>query len=114
MASATNVGPWVAVGVPIDSVGAPSGGPPFGTEESPAALRRRGLVERVGATDRGDLAVRVTGPDRDPGSGIVGYPSVRRTTVTVRGAVADVVRSGGRPLLLGGCCALVMGAVAGL
>ena len=61
--------PWVAVGVPIDSVGAPVGGPPFGTEEAPDALRRRGFVERVGATDRGDLAVRVTGPDRDPGSG---------------------------------------------
>ena len=106
--------PWVAVGVPIDSVGAPDGGPPFGTEEAPEALRRRGFVERVGATDRGDLAVRVTGPDRDPGSGIVGYPSVREMTATVRAAVADVLRSGGRPLLMGGCCSLVMGAVAGL
>ena len=107
-------GRWVVLGVPIDSVGAPSGGPPFGTEESPAALRRRGLVGRVGAVDAGDLDVRVTGPDRDPESGIVGYPSVRETVVRLRPAVAQIVAAGGRPLLLGGCCALVMGAVAGL
>jgi len=107
-------GRWVVVGVPIDSVGAPAGGPPFGTEESPAALRRRDLVRRVRAADRGDLDVRVTGPDRDRSSGIVGYPSVRETTRRVRAAVAEVVTGGGRPLLLGGCCALLMGAVAGL
>ncbi len=105
---------WTVLGVPIDSVGAPAGGPPFGTEESPAALRGRGVVERLGATDRGDLAVRVTGPDRDPVTGVVGYPSVRATTVVVRDAVAELVADGRRPLLLGGCCALVMGAVAGL
>jgi arginase len=58
--------------------------------------------------------VRVTGPDRDLASGIVGYPSVRETTQRVRSAVAEVASGGGRPLLLGGCCALVMGAVAGL
>jgi arginase len=105
---------WVVLGVPIDSVGAPAGGPPFGTEESPTALRSRGLVPRLQAADRGDLDVRVTGPVRDPGTGIVGYPSVRATTVSVRSAVAEVAASGARPFVLGGCCALVMGAVAGL
>ncbi len=104
---------WACLGVPIDSVGAPSGGPAFGTERSPAALRRRELPRRVGAVDRGDLDVRVTGPDRDPRSGIVGYASVRDMVVRLRPAVADLVRDGRRPLLLGGCCALVMGAVAG-
>ncbi len=104
---------WACLGVPIDSVGAPAGGPPFGTEQAPAAFRRRGLPARVGASDGGDLAVRVTGPVRDPRTGIVGYPSVREMVTTLRPAVAGLVAAGRRPLLLGGCCALVMGAVAG-
>jgi arginase len=104
---------WTCLGVPIDSVGAPAGGPSFGTEAAPAALRLRGLPGRIGAFDAGDLAVRVTGPDRDPATGILGYPSVRDMVTRVRPAVADLARAGSRPLLLGGCCALVMGAVAG-
>ena len=108
-----NSGAWACLGVPIDSVGAPAGGPPFGTEEAPAAFRRRGLPDRVGASDHGDLAVRVTGPVRDPRTGIVGYPSVRDMVTRLRPAVAGLVAAGRRPLVLGGCCALVMGAVAG-
>jgi arginase len=104
---------WVCVGVPIDSVGSPAGGPPFGTEAAPAAMRARGLPARLGAQDLGDLDVRVTGPARDPESGLVGWPSVGTMTTEVRDAVRRVLTSGGRPLLLGGCCSLVMGAVAG-
>jgi arginase len=104
---------WTVLGVPIDTIGAPAGGPPFGTEASPAALRALGLPTRLGARDLGDLEVRVTGPDRDPVSGIVGWPSVGDMTTQVRAAVREVLAAGERPLLLGGCCGLVMGAVAG-
>jgi arginase len=104
---------WSVLGVPIDSMGAPAGGPPYGTEEAPAALRRRGLVARLDAHDLGDLDVRVTGPERDPESGLVGWPSLGTTTARIRSAVAGALDEGRRPLLLGGCCALVMGAVAG-
>lgn len=104
---------WAVVGVPIDTVGSPDGGPTFGTEASPAALRALNLVSRLGARDAGDLAVRVTGRERDPVSGIVGWPSVGVMTTEVREAVRRVIGSGERPLLLGGCCGLVMGAVAG-
>jgi arginase len=106
-------GPWVCLGVPIDSVAAPPGGEPFGTEGGPAALRRRDLPARIGAADGGDLAVRVTGTARDPSSGIIGYPSVRDMVCRLRSAVAGVLAAGRRPVLMGGCCALVMGAVAG-
>ncbi len=105
--------PWAMIGVPVDSVAAPAGGPPFGTERSPAALRSLGLAARLGAQDLGDLEVRITGPERDPVSGIVGWPSVAATTTAVRAAVAGLLADGRRPLLLGGCCAIVMGAVAG-
>jgi arginase len=101
------------LGIPIDSVGSPAGGPAFGTERAPAALRARGLVETVGADDRGDLEVRVTGPARDPESGLVGWPALGTTTARIRPAVRAILAEERRPLLLGGCCALVMGAVAG-
>lgn len=97
------------LGVPIDSVGR-SGG----TELAPAVLRDAGLVERLGAADRGDLDVRIRGEERDPDTGIVGSPDVLAMTAVVRGAVAEMVTAGERPLVLGGCCSLVPGALAGV
>jgi arginase len=101
---------WTVLGVPVDSVAAPAGGGPFGTEESPAALRSLGLVGRLGAADGGDLDVRITGPHRDEVSGIVGWPSVASVVTGVRTAVASLLADGQRPLLLGGCCTILMGA----
>ncbi len=105
--------PWACLGVPIDSVGSPDGGPPSGTEMAPAALRARNIARRLGAADHGDASVRVTGSQCDPVSGIVGWPSVGTMTIAVRTAVRQVIAGGERPFLLGGCCALLMGAVAG-
>jgi arginase len=104
---------WACLGVPIDSIASPDGGPPFGTEAAPAALRARDIVARLGAADLGDAQVRVTGPERDPVSGIVGWPSVGSMTAAVRTEVRTLIAAGQRPFLLGGCCALAMGAVAG-
>ncbi len=104
---------WACMGVPIDSIGSPDGGPPFGTEMAPAELRARGIVSKLGAADHGDTSVRVTGSRRDPASGIVGWPSVGAMIADVRGATGELLAGGKRPFLLGGCCALVMGAVAG-
>jgi arginase len=100
---------WAVIGVPIDSVGR-SGG----TELAPAALREHGIVERLGAADRGDLDVKVRGDERDPATGVIGIDGVVATTIAVRGAVRDAIGAGTRPLLLGGCCTLVPGALAGL
>ena len=100
---------WTVLGVPIDSVGR-SGG----TELAPAALREAGLVERLGIADRGDVDVRIRGEERDPETGIVGSPDVLRMTVTMRSAIRSMLSSGQRPLVLGGCCSLVPGAMAGV
>jgi arginase len=104
--------PWTVLGIPIDSVAAPDGGAPFGTEAAPAALRRRGLVARLGADDAGDLDVRVVGPERDWESGLVGWPSLAGCITGIRDGVTTLLDQGRRPFLLGGCCALVMGAAA--
>lgn len=104
---------WTALGVPVDSVAAPAGGPPFGTELGPQSLRDHGLVHRLKAADAGDLAVRIVGPDREPRSGIVGWPSVGATVAGIRTAVSQMMADGQRPLLMGGCCTILMGAAAG-
>jgi arginase len=101
--------PWAAVGVPIDSVGR-SGG----TELAPNAVRDRDLLARLGAEDRGDLDVRVHGDERDPATGVIGIEGVLTTTRAVRAAVRDILQDGARPLVLGGCCTLVPGALAGM
>lgn len=109
-----------ALGVPIDSVGRTAtlpgdvGGHDFGTEQMPAALRRAGLVESLGVRDLGDLEVQLVGSRRDPDSGLVAWPSLDPVTRAIRSAVATSASAGQRPLLLGGCCALLPGAVAGL
>jgi arginase len=100
---------WTALGVPIDSVGRNGG-----TELAPAALREAGLVRRLGIADRGDLDVGIRGDERDAETGIVGSPDVLATTAAVRAAVAEMVAAGERPLVLGGCCTLVPGALAGV
>ena len=104
---------WTILGVPVDSVAAPAGGPAFGTERSPQVLRTHDIASRLGAHDLGDLDVRIVGPDRDPVSGIVGWPSVALATTAIRTEVSRVMAGGGRPLVLGGCCAILMGAAAG-
>jgi arginase len=96
--------------VPVDSVGAVAGQPPFGTERSPAALRDLGLADRLGAADAGDLDVRITGRDRDPASGLVGWPSLGPAVTQIRAAVRELLLAGERPLLVGGCCTILMGA----
>jgi arginase len=104
----------VVTGVPIDCVSAPAAdSEPFGTELGPVALREAGLAGAVGAADAGDLPVRLTGRIRDPATGIVGWPSVQELTSAVRLQVRDVLAGGGIPVLVGGCCTLLPGALAG-
>ena len=99
----------VLVGVPIDSLGKPGG-----TELAPGVWREQGIAEALGARDAGDLPVRIVGEERDPASGIVGYPTVVTTCERVRDGVAPLLASGAFTVVLGGCCALVPGVAAAL
>ena len=78
----------VVVGVPIDSLGKPGG-----TELSPGVYREQDVAEALGARDAGDLPVRIVGEDRDPVSGIVGYPTVVSTCEGVRDGLAPCWRA---------------------
>lgn len=98
------------IGVPIDSVGE-SGG----TELGPGALRRAGVLDALGGPrDDGDLPVHLRGTERDAASGIVAYPDVMATSRAIGDAVADALRAGRRPLLLGGCCTMLVGVAVAL
>jgi arginase len=105
--------PWVMMGVPIDCVGFKPEGPPRGTELSPAYLRQAGIVEELYVDDYGDLSVRINRTGRDPETGILGFDSVCAMTRVVRENVAQLIGWGVRPLLVGGCCSFLPGAVAG-
>jgi arginase len=104
----------VLIGVPIDCIGAPTAdGAAFGCELAPAALRASGVVEALGAADDGDLGVRLIGRGRDSATGILGWPGVVEVTSAVRAKVHEVVAAGQLPVILGGCCTLLPGALAG-
>jgi len=102
------VEPLAYIGVPIDSVNRNGG-----CERSPATLRELGLPAALGGEDGGDLEVGIRGEERDPETGILAGFDVLETTVTIRGAVAELLREGIRPFLAGGCCAALPGALAG-
>jgi arginase len=101
------------LGVPIDSAAAAKDDPPLGCERMPAVLREAGLATAVGIPDAGDMDVRIVGQDVDAEAGMFGWPSVAEVTTAVRARVAELLDAGTVPLLIGGCCALVPGALAG-
>lgn len=102
-------GPWTLLGAPLDSAGAGEG-----EELAPAALRAAGIAAAVGAAgDRGDVTGLLRPPGRDPESGVIAYAAVLEASRALRDAVAEVLRGGGRPLVLGGDCTLLPGALAG-
>lgn len=101
--------PFALIGVPIDSVGGAGG-----TELSPARLRALGDWRRATATDRGDLPINIRDRKRDGATGIIGSNDVLHVTETLRREVAHCLRDGYRPILLGGCCTQIVGALAGV
>ncbi len=99
---------FTLLGVPIDSVGR-SGG----TEHAPAGFRALPRADDPWTTDAGDLDVRIRGNVRDPASGVIAIGDVLGTTRRVADAVADLTSKGSPVLVMGGCCALLPGALAG-
>lgn len=99
---------WDAIGAPLDSSGEREG-----EERAPAALRAAALISELGADDRGDIGARITSSERDPDTGVIGYPDVLAASRELRTEVAASCRMGRRPLVLGGDCTLLIGALAG-
>jgi arginase len=99
---------WTAIGARLDSAGEAEG-----EERAPAALRAAGLLAELGADDRGDIEATIATSARDPATGVIGYGDVVAASEELRLAVAAVLARGRRPLVLGGDCTLLIGALAG-
>lgn len=98
---------WVVVGAGLDCSGTGRG-----EDKAPAALRDAGVVPALEARDAGDVPILVNDRTRDPATGIVAVHQLRMAVAAIRARVADVLRSGDQPLVLGGDCTVVIGAAA--
>jgi arginase len=87
-------------------------GVPSGTIHAPDALRAAGLVERLGASDRGNLAVPPYDPVRR--NGVLNETAVEQFAETQASAMAEVLETGAFPLILGGDCSLLLGSMRAL
>jgi len=97
------------LGAPFDSSGASRG-----EERAPGALRAAGLPAVFGAADAGDVAPPLRDSERDPETGVIACADLRVSSQALRAAVAAVLARGERPLVLGGDCALLLGAITGV
>jgi arginase len=79
---------------------------------APAALRAAGLTAAVGS-DMGDVSVGTPRPVRDPVSGLLAVDALATTTAAVASAVTAVIGAGEVPLVVGGDCAVLLGALRG-
>ncbi|HEY8581594.1 MAG TPA: arginase family protein [Capillimicrobium sp.] len=102
---------WELVGIPYTSM-ARAGG----IADAIGVLRSAGLAERLarlGVPDGGDL--ELLGPDGTRGpSGLLSEPALAMLFERTRARVAEVRARGRRPLLVGGDCPVVLGALAAL
>ena len=98
---------WVLVGAPLDCSGTDRG-----EARAPEALRVAGLAGRTGARDAGDVDATVDDPNRDARTGVVGFEQIRRASSEINSAVAEVLDEGGKPLVVGGDCTVLVGALA--
>ena len=102
----------VLIGVPTNSSGTADG-----VARAPGVLRQRGLVaalaRRPGFTDAGDLALPAPQPRRGP-SGLLAEDALIVMIGQVREAVGAARKGGRFPLLLGGDCPVILGALAAL
>jgi arginase len=79
----------------------------------PQALRRAGIVARLEATDGGQVRPSPYTPDRDA-TGTRNGLAIADYSVQVADRLGEVLDAGGFPLLLGGDCSILLGAMLAL
>ena len=83
-------------------------------ERMPEALRMARLVDRLNIVDIGNLLVTIDTPERDPITGIIGFQAVCQASNIIRVEIGKLLKQGERPLVIGGCCTLLIGVFAAL
>jgi arginase len=89
---------------------------PTDVERLPQALRAAGLLAGLGAEDAGrlpDLNARYD-PARDPATGLLNGESIRAFSRTLAGTAGRLLDGGRFPVVLGGDCSILLGALLAL
>ncbi|MGV1080497.1 MAG: arginase family protein [Candidatus Nanopelagicales bacterium] len=101
-------------------IGAPfnSAGTMRGVARAPRVLRESGLVARIDASgisvqDTGDVSVGSPEPLRDTLTGLLAIESLQETTAGLAESVSRTIAADQMPLVLGGDCGMLVGAMAG-
>ena len=87
---------------------------PTGVEDLPAALLGAGLAEGLGAQHAGRVEPPPYDPERDPATGLLNPGGIAAYSVALAGAVGDVLDHGRFPVVLGGDCSVLLGALLAL
>lgn len=103
----------VLVGAPFNSAGTNSG-----VAQAPRVLRECGLAQLVEAAgvlvaDAGDVPVGLPKAVRDSATGLLAYQSLQAATTNLGLAVSTAIEAGGVPVVIGGDCAVLIGALRG-
>ncbi len=90
-----------------------------GVNLMPAALRDAGLDATlreagVAVADLGELDIRITDHTRDPSTGILAYRQICDATEQIREGIPQLLDSPDIPLVIGGCCGILIGIFAAL
>jgi arginase len=104
----------VVLGVPMESESLLEG-----VNLMPAALREASLdaalrAVDIAVADLGDLDINITDHVRDPATGIIAYRQVCDATETIRKGIPQLLDSPDIPLVIGGCCGILVGIFAAL
>lgn len=102
---------WELVGVPYTSMARPGG-----IAEAIGALRSAGLAERLaglGVPDTGDMELDAPSGERGP-SGLLNEQALAQLVVTTRDLVSAAHGRDRSPLLVGGDCPVLLGALAAI
>jgi arginase len=87
---------------------------PSGVEMLPEALKRQGLVERLGALQGASIPTPEYNRQRDTQSGLLNGPGIARHARDLAAALEPVWHAGNIPVVLGGDCSVLVGAALGL
>jgi arginase len=86
----------------------------FGVEMLPVALKSAGLLIRLNASYAGRVSPPPFNPALDPQTGILNAASIQSYSRQLADAIVPVVQAGDFPILLGGDCSILIGAMLGL
>ena len=93
---------------------APAPGHEPGARRMAAVLKQHGLVERLGAVDAGTVAPPPYDPARHPQTRLLNGPAIRAYTSQLAAALDPLLDGGYFPLVLGGDCSILLGAMLAL